>query len=130
MKRPVGFTVLAVVLCWVAVPGVCNALIGPARGVFRLLALAYAINAVVTAVGLWMARKWAFTAFLSWGGVMMLNMAGLQQVQVGAPWPLFCVSACFAILLVSLLAFYIRRTLVRLMKPADLANPPPAIESR
>jgi len=113
MKRPIGFTVLALALGWVAVGGVGNALIRPMLGLLRFLELAYAITAIVAAIGLWKIRSWAFVAFLVWAVVVVLTMFALQYGLYRIAMLEFVGFACFIVILLLLLATYIKRALNR-----------------
>jgi len=122
MKRPTGFTMLAVLLGWLTLAGVGNAVIGPAHGVLRILALAYAVAAGATAFGLWKVRAWAFSAFLAWALVVVLMMVAMQQAQFRIPWPAFFGFACFIVLILALLAFYVRRSLRKIVEQSAGGN--------
>ena len=110
MKRPIGFTILAFFLCWLAVAGIGNVVVGPAQGILRLFALAYAITAIITAIGLWKMKSWAYTAYLAWAGVVIVTMIVMQLGHYKVAWLSFLGFACLVVLLLWLLASYVKRT--------------------
>jgi hypothetical protein len=116
MKRPVGFTIMALILGWLALAGAGNAFVGPAQGLLRFFALAYAIAACVAAVGLWRMRSWAFAAYLVWAGVVLLTMIAMQLGRYRVALPAFAGFACFVILLLWLLANYVKRSLNKVIE--------------
>lgn len=118
MKRPLGFTIMALFLGWLALAGIGNALIGPAQGLLRFFALAYAIAAIATAIGLWKMRSWTFTAYLAWAGVVMLTMIAMQLGPYRVALPAFVGFFCFILLLLWSLANYVKRTLNKGVEPA------------
>ena len=80
-RRPLGITLLSVVLAWLAIAGFGNALVWNSSSVqttqhqvglniggwaFTVLALIYGLSALVTSVGLWRMARWAGRAYLSW----------------------------------------------------------------
>ena len=111
MKRPVGFTILALVLCWLALAGFGNAFVGPAQGGFRVLAMIYGIAAISSAVGLYKMSAWANTALSIWAGVMVLTMIVMQLGQYRAALPVFVGFACIVLFLLWLIIRYVKRTL-------------------
>jgi hypothetical protein len=119
MKRPIGFTILALVLGWLAFAGVGNAIFGPAQGIMRFFAIAYGIAAIMVAIGLWKMKDWAFVAFLTWAGVVVIMMIAMQCWEFRIAMPSFIGFACFVVILLWLLATYVKRTLSRMSNQAD-----------
>ena len=111
MKRPIGFTILAFVLGWLAVGGVVNAVMRPMSGLLRFFELAYAVTAIVAAIGIWKMRAWAFVSFLVWTGVVVLTMFALQYGLYRIALQEFAGFACFMVIVLWLLASYVKRTL-------------------
>ncbi len=108
---------MALFLGWLALAGIGNAFIGPARGLFRIFALAYALSAIITALGLWRMKSWAFTAFLSWAGVVILTMIAMQLAEYRISLLAFVGFGCFIVLVLWLLARYVKRTLSKGVEP-------------
>ncbi len=76
MKRPLGITLLALLLGWLAVGGLMLGAVSPTLAwaglpwmVYEIAGLAYAGAATVAAVGLWKLAPWAYHAFLVWVGI-------------------------------------------------------------
>jgi uncharacterized membrane protein len=113
MKRPVGFTVMALALGWLAIGGVANLFVGSTQGLLHFFALIYAITAIITAIGLWKMKIWAFPAYLAWMGAVILTMIAMQLGRFRNPWSVFLGFACFVIILLWLLARYVKRTLIK-----------------
>ncbi|MEO3427769.1 hypothetical protein AAFN88_02855 [Pelagibius sp. CAU 1746] len=78
-KRPLGATLLSLLMGWLTLSAIGNAMVFPAAGIgwpayFTVLAVAYAVTAGATAVGLWRMRPWTLTAFRAWGVVLLVLM--------------------------------------------------------
>jgi hypothetical protein len=78
LKRPLGITVLALLLGWLALGAFALTLTAEALAelqrrwqVVRVGALVYGLTAVVAAVGLWKLRRWGYLAFLAWSAVVL-----------------------------------------------------------
>jgi hypothetical protein len=78
MKRPVGITVLALLLGWLAIGAFVLTMTAEALAelgirwqLVRLGALAYGLCAIVAAVGLWKMRRWGYLAFVAWVGAVL-----------------------------------------------------------
>lgn len=113
MKRPVGFTILALALSWVAIGGVANAIFRPMWELLRFIEMAYAITAIVAAIGLWKMRPWAFKAFLAWSGVVVVTMFAMQFGLYRIAMSAFVGFACFMLAILWLLATYVKQTLIK-----------------
>jgi|WetSurMetagenome_2_1015567.scaffolds.fasta_scaffold814255_1 hypothetical protein len=113
MKRPPGFTIMALALGWLAFAGFGNAFIGITNGILRFLTLIYAITAIVTAIGLWKMRTWAFQSYLAWAVVVVFTMLAMQLGRFKSSLLLFVGFACFISILLWLSAKYVRRTLIK-----------------
>ena len=78
MKRPIGFTISALILTWIAITGFMNGwgiLSNPATGNSLLtgyIALIYAVAAIISAFGLWMMKKWSVIAVRCWMAACLL----------------------------------------------------------
>lgn len=84
MKRPLGFTILALIFGWLAIAGVANVFVFPFGPSFVVLALAYAATAGASAIGLWKTRKWATPAVRLWMAVCAIMMAWFLAGPFGA----------------------------------------------
>jgi hypothetical protein len=78
-KRPLGATLICLLLGWLTVAAIFNAVLLPTLappGIFPnyiyVLFGAYAITAGATTVGLWRMKPWALTAFRAWGTVCLV----------------------------------------------------------
>ncbi len=85
-QRPLGITVLSVLLGWLAIAGLGNAIVWhlpsvkalagrlsataalllPSGALFTFLAVAYGVTAAASSIGLWRMKTWAPLAYLSW----------------------------------------------------------------
>ena len=118
-RRPMGITLLALILGWLALAGFANALLAPlvfgggfAAHLFRtspvgtatlvcILALAYGITALIAAVGLWRMETWAARGFLAWAiAAVCVCLFFLLSASVPAPW---FVSLAFVVFIALLL---------------------------
>jgi hypothetical protein len=125
-KRPLGVTLLSLLMGWLTLAAALNAVVFPSQIegwpiVISVLTIAYAVAAGATTVGLWRMRPWALTAFRAWGLVLLLLMAaflffmefwtaiGMQPLETG---PLFVAFTVTIVLLYWLLHRYIRRRLI------------------
>ncbi len=90
MRRPRGFTVLAVLLVLLAISGLVNAWWAMSDNPFEwrrpVLAasngIVYALTALATAVGLWICARWALAAYAVWALSALLAMV-LYQADAG-----------------------------------------------
>jgi hypothetical protein len=78
LKRPVGLTILALLLGWLALGAFVLSLTAETLAqlharwqLVRLGALVYGLTAVVAAIGLWRLRRWGYLAFLAWIAVVL-----------------------------------------------------------
>jgi hypothetical protein len=93
-RRPIGATVLALALGWLAIGGFGNALVWRAAGaslqmpessplarfieaasspLFTGIALAYGATAMIACIAIWRMRPWMTTAFAVWGTAVTLT---------------------------------------------------------
>jgi hypothetical protein len=100
VKRPFGFTILALLFAWLTVAGVAYAFAATqlaqsqidslhlSRPVMIISGMAYGVTALASCAGLWLNRPWVRRAILIWGGVLLLVMAAVQgMIGVrGEPW--------------------------------------------
>lgn len=126
-KRPVGFTILAIMLWWLTFAGVGNAALR-IGGMHPLWPLAYAATAFVTGLGLWRNSPWCFHAFLAWSGVVVLLMIAMQWGRFRAPLPLFAGFACLMLILLSTGAIYIKKRLRTTVEPVARAAGGPSAQ--
>ena len=79
-KRPLGATLLSLVLGWLTLSALGNAaFLMPVAGFpapMIALALAYAATAGAAAAGLWRMKSWGLTAFRAWGVILLCLMVG------------------------------------------------------
>jgi len=114
MKRPVGISILAVVLLLLSFAGFGNAYImlsEPSNGtpVLAVLAFVYGVTALIASVGLWMQRKWAYWTFLSWATAALATAITMQFSFVQAPWPKLLVFLLIVVGILWALARYVRK---------------------
>jgi hypothetical protein len=119
MKRPIGFTLLALVLIWLAFAGVGSVFFGPAQGIMRFLGIAYAVASFSTAIGLWKMRDWAYISFLAWEGVVVVMMFVMQLWSARIAMSSFVGFACFVVIILWMSATYVKNTLKRMSNQAD-----------
>lgn len=93
-RRPIGATVLALALGWLAIGGFGNALVWRAAAaslqvpetsplarfveaasspLFTGIALTYGATALIACIAIWRMRPWMATAFAVWGAVVTLT---------------------------------------------------------
>jgi hypothetical protein len=79
MKRPIGMTLLSLLLVWLALGGVIFSVASPILAwaglpwmLYEIAGLLYAASATVAAVGVWKLTPWAYPAFVVW---LMLALA-------------------------------------------------------
>jgi uncharacterized membrane protein (DUF2068 family) len=120
VKRPVGLTIVALLLGWLALGALVLSLTAEALAelhvrwqLVRFGALIYGLTAAVAAVGLWKRRRWGYFAFLAWGAVLLTAVLWWPAVfprPVIPWWGAFLWIAIVGALLVPL-AGYVRRAL-------------------
>jgi hypothetical protein len=120
---------MAVLLYYLAWGGFTAALYAQITGLSRLVTLPYAISAVVAATGLLKMRKWAFAAYLTWSGFVLVLLISMQVGHLRLALPLFLGLTCFAAILLGLLGVYVWRSLSKSVEPVSAANPPPPTAS-
>jgi hypothetical protein len=118
MKRPVGVTVLSLLLGWLALGAFALTFTAEALAelqvrwqLVRFGALVYGLTAAVAAVGLWKLRRWSYLAFLAWVAVVLTAVLWWPAVfphPVIPWWGAFIWLAVAGALLVPL-AMYVRR---------------------
>ena len=118
MKRPTGFTILSLFLGWLAIAGFANIMIQlkSAHGskLMAILAFCYGATAITSAFGLWKLKSWAYGSFLAWTIVVVTILFTLQFGLYGmfrAPLLLFLCFTVFILVLLTLLARYIKKNL-------------------
>ena len=95
MTRPRGITVFSILLGWLAIAGIGNAVVWnvgavqelwsqmpssrqlapPGGALFTLLLLAYAVSAAASSIALWKMRPWAARAYGAWCLVVLASSA-------------------------------------------------------
>ena len=66
-QRPLGVTLISIVLGWLALAGLGNAVLSHGWGsIFAAMALLYGVAALASCVGLWRMSPWANRAYLAW----------------------------------------------------------------
>ena len=84
--RPIGITISALVLGWLAIAGAGNAVLRISSDIsLGVLATIYAIAAGTACVGLWRMRPFGVLAFRAWCIVVALGVAELLLSR-GFPW--------------------------------------------
>ena len=78
MKRPIGITISALVLGWLAMTGFLNGwviltdLSSELSKSIGYIAIIYGITALLSTIGLWYMKSWSLVAIRSWMGVCLL----------------------------------------------------------
>jgi len=119
LKRPVGFTILALILAWLAIAGFGNAVIqlnsNNGSTLMAFIALSYGGTALVSTLGLWKLKKWVYHSFLAWSAtvilmllVMQFGMYGIYQVS----WVKFIGFSVFVLALLASLTRYIKKKML------------------
>ncbi|HET8701708.1 MAG TPA: hypothetical protein VFL97_08600 [Nitrococcus sp.] len=120
MKRPVGMTLLAVALAWLAMGGVLFSVVSPILAwaelpwmLYEIAGLAYAASATVAAVGVWKLEPWAYRAFQVWLAIALAAGSLPLLTFPTAARSRWMLPVGWALLLVALWPFarYIRRNL-------------------
>jgi hypothetical protein len=136
--RPLGATLLALLLGWLAVGGFGNAFVWrtlpaafdeplPTRlavfiellqsPVLSVISFMYGVTAVVAAIGIWWLRPWMRIAFLSWSafvvaqGVYLATQMPLALVQV--PRGALYAMSLLVVAIVAPLYFYVAKLAAR-----------------
>jgi uncharacterized membrane protein (DUF2068 family) len=114
MRRPLGASILAIVLGFLGLTGLGNAYVmsshpGYGTSILTLIALLYGLAALASAIGLWLRRRWAYPAFVIWAAVILFGGGGSQLTAANLPWPSVVVFLVAAATVLYLLARYIRR---------------------
>ena len=125
MKRPVGFTLLALLFAWLALGGFGFAWASPRTDPAQVAALGLRVPVMVAigllyggaasaaAVALWRVAAWAPRAILIWGGCLVAGMVAFQAMIgiAGEPWWLVLLPhLMFGALVLALFRYVERRT--------------------
>jgi uncharacterized membrane protein (DUF2068 family) len=91
MQRPLGATMLAILLIFLGVAGFGNAYVMVTESeygapVLAAVAVLYGITALASAVGLWQRKHWAYPAFLLWGAVVLFGAVLFQVLIAQLAW--------------------------------------------
>jgi hypothetical protein len=116
LKRPRGFTILSLLLLYLAVVGTAKGikLIAPYGYIPASLSVIYGLTAMASAIGLWIFRPWALHATITWSITALLLMFNMQFGLNGIytmPLHLFLSFTFFVILLLWLLLYYVKSRL-------------------
>ena len=118
MKRPTGFTILALFLAWVGIAGFVKVAIqfNSDHGtiLMTLLAFLYGTTALATTIGLWKLKEWSYKSFIVWSIVVVAMMLTFQFGEYGmyrASMVPFLVFSVLVISLLYVLARYIKKNL-------------------
>ena len=118
MKRPAGFTILSIFLCWLAIAGFTNAATqynsGHESRLIAILAFFYGVTSLTSAVGLWKLKAWAYRSFLAWSIVVVATMLAFQFGSYGiyrTPLLIFLGFSFIILALLALVARYIWKNL-------------------
>jgi hypothetical protein len=118
LKRPVGISVLAILLICLAAGGFVLTLTAETLAeltvkwhLIRFSALFYSVTAVVAAIGLWKMRRWGYVAFVGWvAAVLLSGLAGSFVFPASrVPWWIALLWIGAVALIVVPLARYVRR---------------------
>jgi uncharacterized membrane protein (DUF2068 family) len=114
MQRPLGASILAILLLVLGVAGFGNAYVMVAESdygapVLAAVAVLYGVAAIASAVGLWRRKRWAYVAFLLWGAVVLLGGIVFQVLIAQLPWVKVLGFLFVAGTVLYLLARYVRR---------------------
>jgi len=115
LKRPTGFIILSLIFGWLALAGIGNGIIifnKPHGFLPASIVFLYGITALGSAIGLWKFRPWAYYATISWSITVLVVMFNMQFGMYGIytlPLHLFALAAIFAITLLLLLLFYVKK---------------------
>jgi len=80
MKRPIGITISALVLGWLAMTGFLNSwviltdLSSELSKSIGYIAIIYGITALLSTIGLWCMKPWSLVAIRIWMGVCLLYL--------------------------------------------------------
>ena len=126
-RRPIGATLLALALAWLAFGGFGNAVVwrtardslqlpetsplarfleAAASPLFTAIALAYGTTALAACIGIWRMRPWMTWAFVAWGiavtamGVWLVWAMPSELLMGGRIAWVVLLAACVALLLV------------------------------
>lgn len=116
MKRPVGFTILSLILFWLTIGALANFFMSYKTLDIKALIVAYGLTACAAAIGLWRFEDWAYKAFLSWSVVVLLLNFDLKFGAAGMfdlPMVAFIPYTGIVVFLLYLLVRYIRSQLNR-----------------
>jgi len=119
VKRPLGVTLLAVALAWVALGGLGLGLVSPVFAevgvpwvLYRVAGLTYGTSALVAAVGLWKLTPWAHRAFQVWmASVLIAGSLPLLTGRAAAQaWGMLPVGWALLLAVLLPLAAYVRKS--------------------
>lgn len=91
MQRPLGATILAILLIILGTAGFGNAYVMVTESeygapVLAAVAVLYGITALASAFGLWRKKRWAYPAFLLWAVVVFLGAVVFQVLIAQLDW--------------------------------------------
>jgi len=114
MHRPLGVSILAILLLVLAIAGLGNTYVmatqpGYGGRLLAAVALVYGVTALASAVGLWRRRRWAYSAFLAWGTTILVGAIAFQVLVAQQPWLKLLVFLLVAGVVLHALARYVRK---------------------
>ena len=120
MHRPLGASILAILLLVLGLAGFGNAYVMATQSdygtpVLAAIAVMYGVMALASAVGLWRTKRWAYAVFLGWGVALLLFLIVSQILVAQLPW-----IKVMAFLLVAGGVFYVVARYVRKVSIAAL----------
>jgi hypothetical protein len=119
MQRPLGATILAILLVVLGVAGFGNAYVMVTESdygapILAAVAALYGSTAFAAAVGLWRRKRWAYPAFLLWGALILVG-AVVSQVFVAQ---LDGIKVAGFLVLVGAVLYFVSRYVRKLSTPA------------
>ncbi len=125
MRRPIGITVLALILGWLSIGGFGNAwvILGTDEpylpSVLGVLALVYGVVAMALVIGLWRMQPWSIVALRGWMLVCLGTMATFAYTfGVGAVPLIWWVAVLVFFLFVVALFWWLDRYVQRVITAA------------
>ncbi len=115
LKRPTGFTILSLLLGWLAVAGFANAVIhfksNHGSILMGALAFFYGVTALTSTIGLWKLKSWAYRSFLAWSIVVVATLLAFQFGMYRTPLLAFLGFSALILVLLAMVAIYIKNNL-------------------
>jgi hypothetical protein len=127
LKRPRGFTVLSLLFVFVSVGSIGTAIrLSESDGsIPKILAFVYCLAALVSAMGLWTCRRWAFHAAIIWSITALLRIFNMQfgsDTTYALPLQFFILYALILSTLCVLLLYYVKNVISRVSTETGAKN--------